>query len=223
MLRVTNLAGFGGGVRLPPTKSYGETQSADSPPASASFTMTFGAAGGNRRVAVAIAYLSTTAINSVTIGGVTASQVDAAVSGSARSCIWVAEVPSGTSGNVAISGHDGVSSGRAMAVSIYSIYNLLSDTARSHGNDASSPYSISLTTALNDVAIGCMATFVLGGAATHTWTNLTENVDGTVAIVGTDFNYSMASAAGIAAGTLAASVVPTTTGGSSYVAANWGQ
>ncbi len=133
--------------------------------------MNFGPANPKRYLIAAIAYSSLTAITSVTIGGVTATQLVAVVSSfqNARSAFFIAAVPTGTSGDVTVNaGSGGVSS-----VALYSVINLQSPTAvATTSSFGSSPLSMSLN--------GTNGGFILASAymsgspgVTAAWTGLT--------------------------------------------------
>jgi hypothetical protein len=133
--------------------------------------MNFGPANPKRYLIAAIAYSSLTAITSVTIGGVAATQLVAVVSSfqNARSAFFIAAVPTGTSGDVTVNaGSGGVSS-----VALYSVINLQSPTAvATTSSFGSSPLSMSLN--------GTNGGFILASAymsgspgVTAAWTGLT--------------------------------------------------
>jgi len=133
--------------------------------------MNFGPADPKRYLIAAIAFSSLTAITSVTIGGVTATQLVAVVSSfnNARSAFFIAAVPTGTSGDVTVNaGAGGVSS-----VALYSVINLQSATPlATDSNFGSSPLSMSLN--------GTNGGFILASAymsgspgVSAAWTGLT--------------------------------------------------
>ena len=134
--------------------------------------MNFGPANPKRYLIAAIGIVSSSsAITSVTIGGVTATQLVAVVSsfGSVRTAFFIAAVPTGTSGDVTVNaGSGGVSS-----VALYSVVNLQSATpVATASNFGSSPLSMSLN--------GTNGGFILSSAymsgspgATAAWTGLT--------------------------------------------------
>ena len=69
-------------------------------------SLNFGNATSNRQIIVAASYNTSSAgsITAMTIGGVSATQIEAAASASdtKHSCLWIADVPSGSTGSVAI-------------------------------------------------------------------------------------------------------------------------
>jgi hypothetical protein len=83
--------------------------------------LTFNAAAVGRKVAAAITFEANATISTVTIGGITASRLAQAASGtSCRAEIWIADVPTGTSGAVVVT----VSTGNpTVAVSTFSVLN----------------------------------------------------------------------------------------------------
>lgn len=88
--------------------------------------MAFGTENPRRHILVALGHSSVAAPTDVTIGGISATLLAAAVSGfqSVRASIYIAAVPTGTSGTVQIT----AASQGPSAVALYSIVNLRSTT-----------------------------------------------------------------------------------------------
>ena len=133
--------------------------------------MNFGPANPKRYLIAAIGIVSTTAITSVTIGGIAATQLVSVVSsfGNVRTAYFIAAVPTGTSGDVTVN----TASGGVSSVALYSVVNLQSPTpVATASNFGSSPLSMSLN--------GTNGGFILASAymsgspgATAAWTGLT--------------------------------------------------
>lgn len=73
-------------------------------------------------------------INSVTVAGVSATQVVTAIQGSSRTAIWKASVPTGTTGDVVVTLSGGA---LGCAVGVYAAYNLTSSDAVDTQTDVS--------------------------------------------------------------------------------------
>lgn len=154
-----------------------------------------GVAAANRKIVVAICYSTTASITSVTIGGVTASQVVAATgTGGMKIELWQAAVPTGTTGDIVIV-HPGTSDRDGIGVwAVYGAQSAANDTGSSTGVD---PLADTLNIPAGGVAIGA-AVNNDAGVDTYTWTNLTENYD---EVVEDPADHSGASAAFAAAQT----------------------
>lgn len=95
-------------------------------------TMTFastnlGTAGKQRRIAVLLGWLGTPTVNAVTVAGVSATSVTSQVIAvNKRAALWIADVPSGTSGNIVLTMSAGENE---MWGAVYALYSLRSSTA----------------------------------------------------------------------------------------------
>lgn len=178
-----------------------------------------GAAASNRKVVIGVFGITggSTAVSSLTVGGVSAGQVVASyTSGSAEGtgALWIADVPSGTTGDVVVTFAGGALS---CGIGVWALYGAAASVTDS-GLSTTDP----MTDTLNVSAGG--AVIALAGAitvtATYTWTNVTENFDG--AVEGAE-TYSGASITTSSAGTLAVTATPT--GGPAQrvgIFASWG-
>lgn len=203
--------------------SYTDFEIQDS--AATTFTYTskaIGAIDGNRRVIVATGSTvnASRTVSSVTVGGISATQaVTAESSGSgvyARTSIWIATVPSGTTANIVVTYSASVN---RSAISVWAAYGLQSSTATSTGSSSSSsdPMTASLTINTGGIGVGMAHNYYGGGHTSYTWTNLTEdndNVSGS-GTVGT----SGAHATGAFSGTITADPLGTSTYSASMVVA----
>lgn len=152
-------------------------------------SMSFGAMGGNRRLAVAIGFQtgSITATFSVTIGGVAATIVANGINTNSPtrfiSLIAIADVPSGTSGTVALTLSIGTITYAAFA--LHALRNLRSATPTDTGTDEGfSDGTVSLSDTISIDAKGVILASAFQRSTSSgdnvgdpTWTNATETVD----------------------------------------------
>lgn len=164
-----NSHGFGS-----PTLAMSYVTSTSASPSNATHTfnsVSLGAEDGTRKIIVAVGWAagSDTTINSVTVNGVSATQVVAAdaATGACGSALWIADVPTGTSVTVTVV--FSASTSRSV-IGIYRVVNLNSSTAH-HTNTATSASSGVISATLNLPASG----FALGvvssidGASGQAW------------------------------------------------------
>ena len=155
-------------------------------------TQALGAAHSNRRIAVFISgsaaasgrTISTVTINSasaaVVSDGVTSASADGGGGSTTRlSALWIATVPTGTTGDIVITFSGAV---ERCAISVYRLLNT-GTTAHHVANDTtitSNAFSTSLNIPGSGAAIGGVAADGNSAARTWTATNITENVDATI-------------------------------------------
>lgn len=144
-------------------------------------TQAISTAASNRKVAVITYANAGTAatVSSMTIGGVSATQVIGVQSGNKTGAIWIADVPTGTTADVVVTW----SAGRVRcAIIVFAIYGTFSSTAYDTGSD------ITMVAGAMSDTMNCPAGGVIlagigdlaGGSHTATaWTNLTERADAT--------------------------------------------
>ncbi len=83
---------------------------------------------GRRNIIIALAHYSTNAATGVTVAGITATQIVSEVVNASRRCsLWIASVPTGTTGDVVVTFAGAVA--RAY-IGVYAAYNLASSAAR---------------------------------------------------------------------------------------------
>jgi len=166
MLQVSQLHGFNGRPRTPVTVTY-LTSALDNVDKTSSFTFSsqsFGTAASDRIIAVFISNEGPTnaSISGVTIGGVAATRANSADGGwdgfsaSLWSCIWYAQVPTGTSGNVVVSWGGGATR-RGMQVALWAIYNA-NPTPYAHNINPNNGTQTGRTTTLDIPAGGACIT-----------------------------------------------------------------
>lgn len=176
MLHVTQLIGFGAGIDIPVVQ-YTDTQTSTTTATTYNLTCNIGTAEPERRVAVCVwgsrATGTGATITSVTINGITATQVAQVAYDQYIHAIYIATVPTGTTG-VTVTVVAGQSWGR-MSASCFALYNLLSSTAVDTKTATSEPSTVSLSFSPNGVAVAMAGIQVSSGG--YTWTNMTEVSD----------------------------------------------
>lgn len=145
-----------------------------------SYTFTsasLGAEGGNRRVLVTVSAGANTGpfnATNVSVAGVSASLLVSrnATTETVYSAIWLAVVPTGTTGNIVVTFNGTVS---RMGIAVYAARNLTSDTPQAT-NTALQATNISVTGTSAGFVVG-QATNNTTSAATYTWAGATEDWD----------------------------------------------
>jgi hypothetical protein len=167
------LWGSGGG---PATISY-RTSSTDAVDRT---TYTFasldiGTASPTRKVIVGITTGATAdrTISSVTVAGIAASLVDTisdfnGIGTYYRAALYIAEVPTGTTGNVVVTMSGATS---ACGVGIWAADGLASATATTTTTDTDDPFSLNINTTAGGIVVAIV------NNSPVTWTGLTENFD----------------------------------------------
>lgn len=191
-LALTHLSGFGGAVSsdAPPIVSYVTSRSINSAGSSWSNSDSLGDADTTRKIIVAIAWGGSAerTISALTVAGVSATQIKASENNTdsmgCATAIWIASVPTGTSGTIAVTFSGNVDWG---AYSIYRVINLNSSTEYAKTSvlsGSSGVVSGSINIPTNGFAIAMAATINPyhgeGGTGTSTfssWSNATENFD----------------------------------------------
>lgn len=143
-------------------------------------SVNFGTADSNRYIIIGIASRksgTTTSISSVTIGGVSATITKQQVNNATNtnvSGIAIANVPTGTSGNIVVTFADTM---LRCAITVYRTVGLTSKTAYDSDSSTASAPSVSLDVPTNGFAIGIGLT---AASTSATWTGLTEDSDATL-------------------------------------------
>ena len=144
----------------------------------------FGTAKDDRIVAVAISYRKTASstmaspLNSVTIGGVSATQaIAAAASQRTASSIWYANVPSGTTGTIVLNSPDAIAS----AISVYRLIDVSSSTPNDTDSSGSTGTvnTLSNTVNIQDKGVGVCSAANANDTDTINWsgTGITKNTN----------------------------------------------
>ena len=137
-----------------------------------------GTAAADRRVIVTVAGTGSnnTTITTVTVGGVTATEIIDAANSQNNMGVFIALVTTDTTADIVIT----FSNAKARcAIGVWSCTGLSSDTAVDSDSSTAEPGVITLTTVASGFAVS-MAADGSTGSLTHTWTNLTEQFDATV-------------------------------------------
>lgn len=154
--------------------SYIEQHNASPSTSSHTFTsVDFGAAHRHRYVVIALHYLNSGAFSpdptSVTIGGVTASRIIAGANVGLYSGLFIAPLPTGTSGSVAIAT---VTTLNSVGIGVF---RLIHHNGTEYDTDSStSDGSLSIDTKAGGVLIACSSNNNNGATS---WTNATEQYD----------------------------------------------
>lgn len=109
-------------------------------------------------------------LNSVTVGGVSASSVVSKIVGDGINELWQADVPSGTTGDVVAT----FSSNKAACSIIVWAVTGAASAANATGTSTADPLTASVTIPAKGIVIGRA---ICGSSATFTWTNVTENAE----------------------------------------------
>jgi hypothetical protein len=130
-----------------------------------------GTASATRRVVVVIRTASTRTVSSVTIGGVSASIDHTVTSASvARLATVSAVVPTGTTADVVVTLDAGAV---GLSIGLWTL-SAGAPTGQTATDSGASPITMTVTTAVNDVVIGHVATAV---ASAYAWTGAAERFD----------------------------------------------
>lgn len=166
-----------------------------------------GAEATDRKIVVMIMATAPSGdMSAVTVGGVSASSLGYALGGTYYAGAWIADVPTGTTGDIVIT------VGSSIVRCDISVYRLTNSDgtipASGSGTDTSSPYTGSINVPARGAAFGVTYD---NGNTTMTWTGIDEDVDA----VGVDGEtYSSAHKVFTAAQTgLAISATPAASGG----------
>lgn len=174
-----------------------------------------GAALANRRIIVCLmadTAIAGRTISGVSVGGVAGSQVVSVTvgSGSRLNEIWIATVPTGTTGDVVVS----ISGGNInrCAIAVYRAVNI-STTAYQTTTDNSGGLSVSVNVPANGIAVGSGYSVT---TTAYNWTGLTEDVDVSVEA------QSRFSAASSAFSAVQSGLTVSVNTGDSLCTASWG-
>lgn len=161
----------------------------------------FGTASSDRLIACAFSAKggSSTALTSLTIGGVTATLVASAAGATVDDnivALYVAAVPTGTSGSV-VATLNGSSAFRAHIA----LWSITGANATPHDTDSQNGFAVSVDTPANGVSI---VAYVSQSTTAKTWTGGTERYDDTTEAVikssGTSDNHASAATLNVSTG-----------------------
>jgi hypothetical protein len=141
--------------------------------------LSLGQEASNRRIIVALAGQNQTrTVTSLTVAGVAATRIigdNPIASGRATAQLWIADVPSGTTGNVVVTLSGGSWSG--CAVGLYAAYDLTTNTPHDSKQATSSTTQASLNLAYKSGFIIAVAAQAANAATSFTWSGLNEDFD----------------------------------------------
>jgi hypothetical protein len=166
----------------------------------------FGAAASDRYIVIVVTTQSVSGaitVSSATIGGVSATSVTSQAANPAAAHMWIAAVPTGTTGDIVV--NFSVSSDHH-TVAVWSITGLTSTTPiDTDGNTVNPPTAVTLTSVAGGVVIGAVWS---ADAVTVSWSGATEDYDSTYVA-----DRQVSGASGATTGTSVV-LTPTVTGGS---------
>jgi len=177
MFEATHLIGFGAdAASAVPSYSY-RTHAEDFTDLT---TYTFasqdiGTASATRYVVVTVFGRHTAAFtfSSVTVAGVSATSVVEQANAGSRLGIFIAAVPSGTTGNVVVTASGGIV---RCGIGVYALYDLSSSTAITTNSSTASPAALSVNVTPGKILIA--AAYTNGGSGNQlTWSGATEDFD----------------------------------------------
>lgn len=131
-------------------------------------SLSLSTAAADRAIVVVAGFTNSSALTAVTVGGVSATPVVQATDGSSqRSEIWIAQVPTGTTGTVVLSSSTGFG---AAGVGIFAAYNLTSIVPTDTNSDTVGTLNMNANVSANGVVVaGAMANSA-GSAGSPSWT-----------------------------------------------------
>jgi hypothetical protein len=181
MLNVNELVGFGVGGRGQVTAEYISTVEDNTNKTTYTFAgRSLGAEGNQRKIAITVTGTGGAVdrtISSVSVAGVAGVQIVQEyinVSSLSRvSAIFLANVPTGTTGNVVVTGTGAFANCR---IGVYAIRGL-DEMKAIATNQSSSSSTTSRTLSLTSNEAGCAIACANYGSGTATWSGLTSNYD----------------------------------------------
>ena len=137
-------------------------------------SLSLGTVATDRHIVIAGAARSSVArtLDSITVGGVTATQNALRDTSNSKAFLYIAAVPTGSTGDVVVSFSGGM---LRCGVGLYRLDDLVSATAHDSGTSSADPTTFDLDIPVNGAAIGVSANFASGGTAS--WTGVTEDFD----------------------------------------------
>jgi hypothetical protein len=155
--------------------------------------LSFGTVDSTRLIICVLGYSNGTggSVGSVTIGGIAATKVVGTSNTGRFSEIWIAAVPTGTTGTIARSGPTG---NWTSDVGVYAAYNLLSATATATDVSAATPIVTSV--AVSDYGVAVTTAFANGSPTGSSMTGATQDfvdiVSSAAILVGGSFTTTAA-------------------------------
>lgn len=215
MFFATHLIGFGAGGGIATRSFVAVTDNTANLTTYTFSAHSLGTAAGDRKIVVAAMGTggSPGGVSSLTVAGVSAASVIEATNGAQTVSMWIADVPTGATGDIVVTFAAGKN---RCGIAVYALYGAGSSTAFDTGSATADPYSDTLNVPANGVAIAAAADT---NNTTATWTGLTEDSD--TAIESTYHGCASAEfTASQSAMTVTCDVAATTAG--AMVCASWG-
>lgn len=182
-----------------------------------------GTAFVGRRIVVGVGAINSASrtIASVTIGGVTATQIAfiEATGGGAfvPTGLYIAQVDTGTTANVVVTWSGSAS---RCSLGVFALSNMTTNTAFDSGTSVTNPITKTLTVPVGGIAIGYATTYNSPGAMSFTWSGLTERFDQILELVGNAGSHTGA-CNNLAGGSTVCTATPTASTTSAGVFAAW--
>ena len=172
--RGTQLMGFGaGGTGGPASLAFTDNSVTGSGQNPTFSSQSLGTASGDRYIVVGVTgEAGTTTVSSLTVAGVSATNVIVKQQSFTTAEIWIAAVPTGTTGDIVVNWGASQDCTGIGVWAMYSANTTAHDTA--FDNSSSTVFSDTLTIPANGVAFACCSK---NNTSTATWANLTEDYD----------------------------------------------
>lgn len=172
----------------PVTVSFASSGKSSTNGSSFSFSsLSFGTAAADRKIVVGVSSENggsgSRTISSLTVGGVSATQLVRAYQATTNDTVaelWIATVPTGTSGTVAVTWSGTVRACGVVVCATYGASSTAFDTASGGHTGSSSALALTTSCEAGGVIIGMVTGSVANPVATFTWANASEVVDETV-------------------------------------------
>ena len=155
------------------TRSLTASASSNSDASSYTFSaQAIGAAASDRYVLVGIAARNSSdvALNSVSIGGVSATSVVSATASGSRAAFYIANVPTGTTGDVVVTF---ASTMLRCAIGVWRVDGLTSTTPTDSTTNTTDPFAANINISAGGAAFGLA--YTNGAQTSISWTNLTSD------------------------------------------------
>jgi len=166
--------------------------------------LSFGAENPTRRIIAVLGWIRGTggSLSTCTIGGVSANLAvrGTGFNSNSFSDIWIADVPTGTSGTVALSG---VSGNWAAYCAVYQALHLRSNAPVSTDSDGNGALSMSVGVPSRGIVVATARVAAFGSVGTNSWSGIPRDFNQTfnsnnAALVGGSNTYPSASTASVA-------------------------
>lgn len=152
----------------------------------------FGSAASSRKIVIGVGRGPTGAfgtVSSVTIGGIAATFINSAATTTEDAELWIAAVPTGTSGTVAVTW---TNSATDVGLGVWALYNTSITPTDTASDNNSNPATDTINIAAGGAAVGYVYHRSNTDPTTFSWSNLTEDFDVTVQAGG---NYNSGASA----------------------------